>query len=108
MESESGSHGKCEGSSQHDSFSTNSNSMVPSSHKNSFEVNSIFSNSHKRAKSLKASLRNANISFPELYVSITSTLDPLPEPVKEDESENNYVYFQCKTRIIEGKEIHAD
>ncbi len=47
----------------------------------------------KRAKSLKDSLRKANIDFPGVRSSCysRSILTPLPEPVEEDASEDSYV-----------------
>jgi len=47
----------------------------------------------KRAKSLKESLKKANIDFPGMHSSCysRSILSPLPEPVEEDASEDSYV-----------------
>jgi len=80
--------------SQYDTVSTSSEGKYSHcTHKSLYEYSPHIHRHHKRAKSLKSSLRKANIDFPDLNASPYAfpPLSPLPEPVEEDASEDSYV-----------------
>ena len=97
MERKTPSHGKREDSyiSQYETVSTSSDGKTwHAAPRSLYEFSPHLHRTHKRAKSLKASFRKANIEFPDLSRAPCNNfppLSPLPEPVEEDASEDSYV-----------------
>lgn len=93
MESKIQSIGKKDDSLQGDSFSTYSNSGASCVYGSVYDFSPHWNRLPKRAKSLKQCLRKTNIDFPDVRAPFRYDLplSPLPEPVEEDESEENYV-----------------
>ncbi len=109
----SSSHGKREDSSasQPDTLSTSSDGWTSRTRKSLYEFSPHLHRPHKRAKSLKAHFKKANIDFPDMNgapCTFGVPLSPLPEPVAEDASEDSYVlldflWFASKKEVVAFK-----
>ena len=97
----------------HETLSTSSDGRKPSTYKNEsyslfeFSLSPHLNHLPKRAKSLKDSLKEADIDYPRIQASCYkhAILSPLPEPVEEDASEDSYVIPPFYNLNREEKEI---